>query len=99
MSRRALAVAVLTHCRMLHTLAAGVVGSKRVAGAWALRELDPEWAPLVRWALDDRPDPWTKVREQADPARLRRTLEFADYAARWADRCLRPEGGTRRGQP
>jgi hypothetical protein len=46
--------------------------------------LDPEWSPLIRWALDDRPDPWTKVHEPADPALLRRTLEFADYAARWA---------------
>jgi predicted nucleotidyltransferase len=96
MSRRALAVAVLTHCRMLHTVATGIVDSKRIAGEWALRELDPEWEPLVRWALDDRPDPWTKVREQADPAQLRRTLSFSDYAAHWADEYLRREGETRR---
>jgi hypothetical protein len=81
MSRRALAVAVLTHARILHTLARGEVGSKRAAGEWALQALDPEWAPLIRWALEDRPDPWTKVREPADPVLLRRTLEFNDYAA------------------
>src|ERR1051326_1115305 len=80
-SRRALAVAVLSHARILHTLAIGEVSSKRTAGEWALHALDPEWAPLIRWALEDRPDPWTKVREPADPALLRRMREFADYAA------------------
>jgi hypothetical protein len=79
--RRALAVAVLTHARILHTLVIGAVSSKRSAGEWALHTLDPEWAPLIRWALDDRPDPWTKVREPADPALLRRTRQFLDYAA------------------
>ncbi len=83
-SRRGLAVAVLSHCRILHTLATGVVSSKRVAGEWALREFDPEWASLIRWSLDDRPDPWAKVREQADPELVRRTLAFIDYAAQWA---------------
>ena len=81
MSRRALAVAVLTHARILHTVAIGEVRSKRAAGEWALEALDPEWAPLIRWALEDRPDPWTKVREPVDPALLRRTLQFNDYAA------------------
>jgi hypothetical protein len=83
-SRRALAVAVLSHARILHTLAIGEVSSKGVAGEWALHAVDPEWAPLIRWALVDRPDPWTKVREPADPALLRRTLQFTDYAAAWA---------------
>lgn len=87
--RRALAVAVLTHARILHTLAIGEVSSKRTAGEWALRALDPEWAPLIHWALEDRPDPWTKVHEPADPALLRRTQLFIDYAARRAH----PDGG------
>jgi predicted nucleotidyltransferase len=82
--RRALAVAVLSHARILHTLAIGEVSSKRTAGKWALHALDPEWAPLIRWALEDRPDPWTKVREPADPALLRCTRHFIDYAAGWA---------------
>ena len=84
-SRRALAVAILTHCRILHTLATGIASSKRVAGEWTLRELDPEWASLIRWSLNDRPDPWAKVHEQADPELVRRTLAFADYAAQWAE--------------
>lgn len=79
--RRALAVAVLSHCRILHTIAIGEVTSKRVAGEWALAELDPEWGALIRWALDDRADPWTKVHEPADPALVRRTLAFAEHAA------------------
>ncbi len=79
--RRALAVAVLTQARILHTLAFGGVSSKRVAGEWAVEAL-PEWAPLIRWALDDRPDPWPKVREPADPELLRRTKELAAYTAR-----------------
>jgi hypothetical protein len=82
--RRALAVAVLSHARILHTLAVGEVTSKRAAGEWALQALDPEWAPLIRWALDDRPDPWTKVHEPADPALLDRTRQFVDYVAAWA---------------
>jgi hypothetical protein len=84
-NRRALAVAVLTHTRILHTLTIGEVSSKtRTAGEWALHALDPEWAPLVRWALEDRTDPWTKVREPADPTLLHRTRQFIDYAAGWA---------------
>jgi aminoglycoside adenylyltransferase-like protein len=79
--RRALAVAVLSHARILHTLAIGEVSSKRAAGQWALHALDHEWASLIRWALEDRPDPWTKVREPADPILLRRTRKFIDYAA------------------
>jgi hypothetical protein len=75
---------VLTHARILHTVAIGEVSSKRVAGEWALQALDREWEPLIRWALEDRPDPWTKVREPADPALLRRTLQLNDYAAEWA---------------
>ncbi len=82
--RRALAVAVLSHARILHTLTVGGVTSKRAAGEWAVHALDPEWAPLIRWALEDRPDPWTKVREPADPALLRRTRQFVDYADGWA---------------
>lgn len=80
-------MAVLSHCRILHALATGVVSSKRAACEWALRELDPEWTPLIGWALDDRPDPWAKVREQANPELVSRTLAFSDYAAQWeADR-------------
>jgi predicted nucleotidyltransferase len=75
---------VLTICRMLHTLDAGVVTSKGQAGEWALDALDPEWASLIQQALDDRPDPWLRVYQPADPSLVTRTLEFADYAASFA---------------
>ena len=50
----------------------------------ALDALDPGWGPLIHWALDDRPDPWTKVHEPADPALLVRTSQFIDYSVKWA---------------
>ena len=93
-SRRGLAVAVLSHCRILHTLTSGEVTSKRVAGEWTLRELDLQWAPLIRWALDDRPDPWAKVHETAEPALVRETLRFIEFAAKTAQRTTVSRAGT-----
>jgi hypothetical protein len=75
---------VVNSCRMLHTFETGRVGSKRDAGEWALRVLDPEWADLVRQALDDRRDPWVRVYEPADPDTIQRTLAFVDYVVRRA---------------
>lgn len=79
-SRRNQSLVVLSYCRMLHTLDCGRATSKREAGEWALEALDAEWRELIRGALDDRPDPWTKVRERADPEAVRRTLAFIAYA-------------------
>ncbi len=80
MSRWKQPTLVLSFCRMLQTLESGRVTSKREAGEWALRALDPEWAPLIQRALDDRPDPWGRVHQPADPADAARTLAFVDYA-------------------
>ena len=80
MSRRSQGLTVLSYCRMLHTVETGTVTSKRAAGEWALEALPKEWAPLIRAALDDRPDPWRKVHEPADPALEARTRAFMDYA-------------------
>ena len=77
---------VLTFCRLLHTSAEGRVTSKREAGEWALRTLVPSWASLIRRALDDRPDPWGRVHQPADPAMIERTLAFAEYAVQTAAR-------------
>ncbi len=79
-SRRGQGVTVLSICRILHTFESGLVTTKREAGEWALGALSPEWASLVQHALDDRPDPWVKVREPADPVVVSRTLAFVDYA-------------------
>lgn len=71
---------VLTFCRILHTLHTGTVGSKREAGTWAIGALAAEWSSLVQQALDDRPDPWLRVHQPADPEAIERTLAFAEYA-------------------
>lgn len=90
-SRRGQGVLVLSLCRMLQTLAEGRVTTKAEAGRWALRTLGSKWGPLVRYALDDRPDPWQKVREPADPAALEQTRALLDYV-----RSEARQAGTRR---
>jgi predicted nucleotidyltransferase len=79
-SRRGPGVIILSICRILHTFESGLVTTKREAGEWALGALSPEWASLVQQALDDRPDPWTKVGEPVEPAVVERTMAFVDYA-------------------
>jgi hypothetical protein len=78
-SRRAVTLLVVSFCRMLQTLETGTVTSKREAGEWGIRALS-EWADLIQAAMDDRPDPWRKVREPAPPEMMERTLAFMDYA-------------------
>lgn len=75
---------VLTFCRILHLLEHGHPASKRRAAEWARDALPPRWAPLVQRALDDRPDPWGRVHRPASREDIRRTLEFAEFAARTA---------------
>ncbi|MBC8076160.1 MAG: DUF4111 domain-containing protein [Chloroflexales bacterium] len=72
--------AVLSYCRMLHTLHTGAIGSKRAGAEWAQQALDPRWAGLIQRAWDERPNPSEKVRQPADPADLASTLEFIGYA-------------------
>lgn len=79
-SRRAQGVTVLSICRILHTFESGLVTTKREAGEWALGALSPEWASLIQEAMDDRPDPWSKVREPTGPDVVKRTQAFVDYA-------------------
>jgi predicted nucleotidyltransferase len=72
---------VLSLCRILYTIETGTVASKRVAGEWAIRELDPEWRSLIRQALDDRPDPVGRSRQWAEQPDVARTLDFVRYAS------------------
>ena len=71
---------VLTLCRALHTITTGTVGSKREAADWAVGALDPEWHGLIQQALDDRPDPWGRVKQDSTPELVARTRAFADMA-------------------
>ena len=65
---------------MLHTIAIGRVTSKPAAGVWAIGALDPTRSGLIQLALDDRPDPWERVRQRADPEAVARTVAFVAYA-------------------
>ena len=80
---------VLSFCRFLHTLETGTVVSKRVAGEWASKTLEPRWSGLVRGALDDRPDPWLRVHCPADAETVAQTLAFVGYAVRESQRLPR----------
>jgi predicted nucleotidyltransferase len=77
---------VLTFCRILRTLETAEVLSKNAAAAWATEALDPRWRVLIERALDDRPDPWTRVHERADDVLVGETLAFAEYAVAFATR-------------
>ena len=73
--------AVLSYCRMLHTLQTGTVASKPAGAAWGKEALDRRWRPLIQRASDDRPgDAALKVCQAAQPADLESTWEFLQYA-------------------
>lgn len=72
--------AVLSYCRMLHTLATGKIYSKPTSARWARQHLDPAWHGLIARAWAERPDPSAKVRLPADPADLALTRRFIAYA-------------------
>jgi predicted nucleotidyltransferase len=72
--------AVLSYCRMLHTLQTGRVYSKPAGARWAQGALDKRWDGLIQRAWDERPDPSLKVRQIADPDDLKMTAEFINYA-------------------
>jgi predicted nucleotidyltransferase len=72
--------AVLSYCRMLHTLQTGRIGSKQAGAQWAKKTLDQRWTGLIEHSLEERPNPSFKVRQLADPAEVNGTLEFIHYA-------------------
>jgi predicted nucleotidyltransferase len=79
-SRWAQPYLVLSYCRMLHTLETGHVFSKKAGGEWAIKKLPSEWRALIQQALDDRPDPWERVYQPADPGDIQCTLDFIRYS-------------------
>ncbi len=76
---------VLQYCRKLHDLHTGVVGSKRSGAEWAKCNLDKSWADLIDRAWDGRPNPAYSVRQPADKADFKRTLEFVKEVIRAAN--------------
>lgn len=77
--------AVLTYCRMLHTLATGTVVSKPAAATWAQARLDPRWTGLIERAVADRPNPSGRARTPADPGDVPETLEFMRHVIAMSD--------------
>jgi hypothetical protein len=78
-SLRAHAYAILTMCRGWYTLCVGDDASKVEAAAWAQREL-PEWAPLIRSALD-----WRQARVSSHGSDAREVRAFVTEIAQRAD--------------
>ncbi len=74
--------AVLTCCRMLHTLQSGTVQSKLSAVQWAEQSLDAKWHELIRqaWAEREGVRFCLKVRQPADVRLLQETALFIAYA-------------------
>ena len=79
-NRWAQTFAVLSYCRMLHTLAVGEVHSKPEGSAWAKKHLDPEWTDLIADALSTRPNQYVKIYQPSDPFKVVRTRDFICYA-------------------
>jgi hypothetical protein len=86
------AFAVLNYCRMLHDLHMGTIGSKRAGAEWVKTILDPSWAGLIDRAWDGRPDPAVSVRQPADPADFKRSLELIPHLIELS--ALAPHGDT-----
>jgi predicted nucleotidyltransferase len=71
--------AVLSYCRMLHSLHASRIASKLSGVQWAKSALDNRWTGLIQKAWDDRPNPFLKARQNAEPSEVKNTLEFIHY--------------------
>lgn len=68
--------AVISYCRMLHTLDTDRIDSKPAGVQWAKANLAHRWLPLIESAWAERPNPTTRVTEVADAADVQRTLDF-----------------------
>jgi len=67
---------VLTQCRILYTASTGQVAGKSDAARWCLKVLPTEWHELVEAAIADRPNPWERVHNTADPRLTELTRNF-----------------------
>jgi predicted nucleotidyltransferase len=76
--------AVLSYCRMLHSLHTGRIASKLSGAQWAKNTFDSRWTGLIQRAWAERPDPSLKVRQRADPSEVNETLEFIRFALAFA---------------
>lgn len=74
--------AVLTSCRILHTLHTGTVQSKKEGAIWAKQFVDPQWIQLIDQAWHDRQGVrfGEKINQRADESLLHETAKFMQYA-------------------
>ena len=81
-SRFGQSFAVLTYCRMLHTLQAGTVQSKKAAVKWAKQFVNPKWVKIIDQAWNEREGVrfGAKIGQRAESTLLYETLEFIKYA-------------------
>jgi aminoglycoside adenylyltransferase-like protein len=71
----------LTRCRLLYTATHAEVIGKIDAARWAKGVLPDEWHGLIDRAVADRPNPWQRVHQLADPSLAERTWEFIEFMA------------------
>ncbi len=81
-SRFGQSFAVLTCCRMLHTLQTGTVQSKKAGAEWAKRKVDRRWHGIIDQAWREREGVrfGVKIGQRAEFTLLQETLEFIQYA-------------------
>lgn len=73
---------VLNYCRGLLDLSEGSIHSKLAGVNWALENVNPKWAPLIRFCWEERQDPNISIKQPADSEVFGRTIEFVRYSAR-----------------
>lgn len=86
-SRFGQSFAVLTYCRMLHTLHTGTVQSKKAGAKWAKQFVDPKWIKIIDQAWNEREGVrfLVKIHQRAEQTLLFETLEFIKYAVTLLD--------------
>lgn len=86
-SRFGQSFAVLTYCRMLHTLHTGTVQSKKAGVKWAKQFVEPKWVNIIDQAWNERAGVrfGVKIGQRAELVLLYETLEFIKYAVAQVD--------------
>jgi len=86
-SRFGQSFAVLTYCRMLHTLHTGIVQSKKAAVIWAKQFVATKWIKIIDQAWNEREGVrfLLKIGQRAEQTILYETLEFMKFAAAQVD--------------
>jgi len=86
-SRFGQSFAVLTYCRMLHTLHTGTVQSKKAGAKWAKEFVDSKWVEIIEQAWNEREGVrfMVKIHQRSEQRLLYETLEFIEYAIAQTD--------------